>query len=347
MSLDGRGRRTTTASLALVALFTFFGVLLAPQAAHASACVGPAECCPATPVHTIDPPTTVRLGVVLVGLYNVNEKAGTWDADFYLDESWIARAGFTPETEIVNEVTRQSEQFDDTDFRDGGCLRSRRIHSTLRSSFNLRAFPFDHQRLKLELSDAEFTEGQLRYEPVPGVSALDDEVKDQLSSWKVSGPLVYTRKARIFHEEGAVPQYDYATFSVPVRRHITFHLTKFFLPLLVIVVVALTLFWIHPEDLNSKAAIGVTSLLAAIAFQLAEAGVPEVEYLTLADHVYALCYIMLAVSIMFAVYTNSLVRRNLKSAALRFDRICRIAFPLCLVVGLAFTVVHSASAGAP
>ena len=47
------------------------------------------------------------------------------------------------------------------------------------------------------------------------------------------------------------------------------------LPLLVIVAVAFTVFWIDPEDLSSKASIGVTCLLAAIAFQLAEAGTRE------------------------------------------------------------------------
>jgi hypothetical protein len=331
-----RVRVVVSATLSALAIFVGAGT------ANARTCDGPAECCSAIEAHVVRTPETVRLGVVLVGLYNVNEKSGTWDADFYLNESWIPTPGFTPETEIVNEVARQSEQFDDTELHDARCYRSRRIHSTLRSSYNLRAFPFDRQRLTLEFSDAEFDERLLGYEERPSVSALNDGAKDELSSWKIAGALGYSHQIRVFQEEGAAPHYDYATFSVPVKRHVTYHLTKFFLPLLVIVVVAFTLFWIHPEDLNSKAAIGVTSLLAAIAFQLAEAGtLPEVAYLTLADRVYALCYIMLAVSIMFAVYTNSLVRKNRKVAALRLDRICRMAFPVCLVFGLILAVVRS------
>lgn len=335
-------RRLGWMRVVLLALSTL-AVVFAPQTADARLCDGPAECCAPGTEHGLSASATVRLGVVLVGLYNVNEKSGTWDADFYLNESWVPRPGFTPETEIVNEVVRQSEQFDDTELRDGRCFRSRRIHSTLRNRFNLREFPFDHQRLTLELSDAEFDERLLRYDRIPSVSTLDEEAKEQLSTWKTTGPLDYSRQVRVFHEEGAAPQYDYATFSVPVRRHVTFHLTKFFLPLLVITVVAFTLFWIHPEDLNSKAAIGVTSLLAAIAFQLAEAGtLPEVAYLTLADRVYAICYILLAISIMFAVYTNALIRKRKKQEALRLDRICRVAFPVCLVVGLAMAAVWSA-----
>ena len=49
---------------------------------------------------------------------------------------------------------------------------------------------------------------------------------------------VYRRESRLFKWEEGVwgdkrPFYDYATFGVTVRRHTTFHLTKFFLPLLI------------------------------------------------------------------------------------------------------------------
>jgi branched-chain amino acid transport system substrate-binding protein len=329
-------------SLLLVALTV--ALSLAKPAVAGTSCNGPVECCPAAAARGAVPLQTVQLGIVLVGLYNVNEKTGTWDADFYLHESWRATPGFAPATEIVNEIARQSEQFDDTDLRDGRCTRSRRIHSTLRSAYNLRMFPFDHQRLTLELSDAESAEGSLKYAARPSVLALDDEAKDQLSSWRLDGDLGYSRRARAFAEADTPTEYDYATFSLPVRRHVAFHVTKFFLPLFVIVAVALTVFWIDPEDLSSKAGIGVTCLLAALAFQLAEAGnLPEIAYLTLADRVYAICYTTLAGALMFAVYGNSLVRKERRDRALRFDRNCRIGFPTALLVALVLAVVRAAT----
>ena len=335
---NGIGRALAT----LVAVLLTFAIT--PTAA-AKSCDGPDECCP-TEVRTPTSQQVVALGVVLLGLYNVNEKAGTWDADFYLNESWTPAAGFTPTTEIVNEVGRQSEQFDDTELRSGRCYRSRRLHSTLRSSYNLRMFPFDRQRLTLEFSDAEVVANLARYTDKPSVAALDDGTRGELSSWKVDGELTYSRRARVFAEDGTAAAYDYATFSLPVRRHVTFHLTKFFLPLFVIIAVAFTVFWIDPEDLNSKAAIGVTCLLAAIAFQLAEAGaLPEVAYLTFADRVYAVCYTMLAASLMFAVYGNSLVRKDRKERALRLDRLARLVFPGCTVLALILAIARSASQG--
>ena len=75
-------------------------------------CEGPASCCPATIAEDLPERVEVTVGIVLLGMYNVNEKAGTWDADFYLHEAWRPTPGFTPQTEVVNEAVRQSGQFD-------------------------------------------------------------------------------------------------------------------------------------------------------------------------------------------------------------------------------------------
>ena len=78
------------------------------------------------------------------------------------------------------------------------------------------------------------------------------------------------RDSRRFTGEEGRPLYDYATFSIPVERRTIFHIIKYFLPLFLIVVVGFAAFWIEPDDLNTQVSIGVTCLLAAIAFQFAE-----------------------------------------------------------------------------
>lgn len=130
-------------------------------------CSGPEVCCPDHQVESLDHVVEVKPGVVLLGISNVSEKSGTWDADFYLYEQWPPTPGFTPRTEVVNEVVRTSVSFDDTDLRDGVCNRSRRIHATLRSEFNLRTFPFDKQLLTLRLSDNEFDSKSVVYATKP------------------------------------------------------------------------------------------------------------------------------------------------------------------------------------
>jgi hypothetical protein len=313
--------------------------------ADGRACAGPPACCPATVASELPglpAPVDVAIGVTLVGLYNINEKAGTWDADYYLHETWPPTPDFTPQTEVVNEVSRQSQQFDETELRRGRCVRSRRVHSTLHSLYDLRTFPFDRQQLTLVLSDAAFTDGEARYADRPASTEIDDGARGQLAGWSFAENLSFTHAPRAFKGDDGAPLYDYATFSLPVRRLVSFHLTKFFLPLFVIVAVAFSALWIDPDDLGSRAGIGVTCLLAAIAFQLAEAGsLPAVPYLTLADRVYAICYFALAFTILASVVASRLAREKRKDRALLLDRRARRLFPAALLVALTVGVLRS------
>jgi hypothetical protein len=328
----------------LAAIFVTLTLLLCSRAALAveEKCSGPDECCPDKQINHLDHTVTVKAGVVMLGIANVSEKAGTWDGDFYLYESWPATPGFTPRTEIANEVARASTTFDDTELRKETCVRSRRIHATLRSELNLRLFPFDTQSLTLKLSDNQFDSTQLLYADTPQIAGIDDSVRGMVSGWHITREAAYAHVVTPFKWEEGAPSYDNATFSFTVARHVTFHLTRYFLPLLLILAVAFGAFWIDPEDLGSQMQIGVTCLLAAIALQFAEGGtLPEVSYLTLADRMYAVCYVGIAVAVLESIVVNAVARRGDKEKARRIDRVCRVAFPALVLVGLTVSTVRA------
>jgi hypothetical protein len=155
----------------------------------------------------------------------------------------------------------------------------------------------------------------------------------------VAPEVAYSRGARKFTGEAGSPLYDYATFSVPVTRRTIFHVTKYFLPLLLIVVVGFSVFWIEPDDLNTQVSIGVTCLLAAIAFQYAESStLPEVAYLTLADRVYVACYLAIVLTLLESVYAHSVVKKGHHPKAMRIERRSRIVFPLALIAAVGLSV---------
>ena len=309
-------------------------------------CSGPEQCCPAELSEKMSQKVTVSLGAVLVGLNNVAERSGTWDADVYLYETWPATPGFSPQTDVVNEVARVSEDdaFDLTTFDGTTCSRSRRLRLTLHTSYNLRRFPFDHQRLELELSDSEFDSSQVVYAAAPSIAGIDDRARDQLSAWKIEDDLSYERDIRAFRWEPGSPNYDYATFFVHARRHVSFHIARYFLPLFVLVASAFGVFWIDPEDLNTQVTIGVTCLLAVIAQQIVElSNLPEVAYLTFADRIYVISYVVIAASVFESLHTNALVRAGKRDLAVRIDYALRLFFPLFVVLAVAAAVVVSFS----
>lgn len=331
----------------LLAFATFACLVLLSTLAHAddkpATCSGPPECCPAALTEeTKDKVANVDIGVVLVGIYEVNEKAQTWSVDFYLTEGWAPLPGFAPATEIYNEVNRTAEQFDRTTLVNGKCHRERRIRSTLHNTYNLRAFPFDRQKLSIVFSDAVFPSNRVHYTDKPGPSGIDDVVLNQLSAWNLQETnLGYERTQRTYKFEDGAPAYDYATFSVDVTRHVSFHLGKFFLPLLVIVFISFSVFWIDPEDLGSSMSVGVTCLLAAVALQFTEEGsLPDVNYLTIADRAFTICYVLIGLAVLEAVWANRLVRTGAKEKAVLLDKRCRILFPIALAASLAVAMLQ-------
>jgi hypothetical protein len=154
--------------------------------------------------------------------------------------------------------------------------------------------------------------------------------------------LNYERTTRAFPWDPGAPDYDYATFSVTVRRHVSYHVSKYFLPLLLIVIVSFSVFWIDAEDLASEVQVGVTCLLAAIALQFAESNaLPDVSYLTLADRTYATSYVAIALSVLHVVFTNHLARTGRRTLAVRIDRWSRVLFPVGLVLALWMGIVRA------
>jgi len=103
------------------------------------------------------------------------------------------------------------------------------------------------------------------------------------------------------------------------------------LPLLV--AIAYSIFWVKPDDLGSAAGIGITCMLSIIAFQLAQADtLPHVPYLTIADRIYTICYILIAVALACAVLEAYWHRTGREQQADSVDRIGRKLFPVVFLV---------------
>lgn len=332
--------RPVASTRLLPALLAWAALLFVHPAFARERCEGPPECCPVEHVEHLPTRVTVSVGVVFVGLYNIDDRAQAWEADYYLYEAWAPTPGFTPQTELINETSSHAAHFDETVFEAGRCVRTRRLHSVLHSPFDLRLFPFDRQRLTLRLADAERSSGEVAFAATPYALSLGDDARGEALSWVVPPRPRYAVATRPFAHHPSAPGYDVATVTIDVARRPGFYLTRFFLPLLLILAVSFTVFWIHPEDLGAQAGIGVTCLLAIIAFQSGQSNtLPAVEYLTIADRIYATAYTLVALAVVESVYTNILARRGHHETATRIDRAARIAFPIGAIVFSAIGVL--------
>ncbi len=323
---DMRFTRRWSVLLALVSLS------IADTALAAGECEGPPECCVTQASSESGSPTRVRLGLRVMRIEKIAEQDGNYAGELTLTHKWPA-GGLRPNPQPRNAVD-VATSLDETRLRDGICYRERRLVGTFQTWFRLRRFPFDEHSLRLNLEDREHTPEELRYEAELWPNTISIDALRELTAWTIPVmPHIEEIKVSTFAFPMDAPHPQLILVHIPVVRHSWFYMTRFFVPLLLLVAIAYSIFWVKPEDLGSASAIGITCMLSIIAFQLAQADtLPRVPYLTIADRIYTICYILIAVALACAVLEAYWARTGREGRADSVDRIGRKLFPLVFVL---------------
>ncbi len=118
------------------------------------------------------------------------------------------------------------------------------------------------------------------------------------------------------------------TLAIDIKRKSGFYLWKILLPLLIIVMLSWSVFWMVEENFGMRVRLAATGVLTVVAYQFAVAkDLPRVGYLTLMDKITVISFMLLATTVMES-YIASRVRADDPDKALRIDRAARWIFPL-------------------
>ena len=324
----------------VVLLAVLTGALVLRDAVAQADCTAPAACCITSVANVTAPlPERVRIGVRFLRVDHVSERDGNFAADVYLITAYPA-GGLRPDLDIRNAGETPNIVDDRTLLQDGVCYRSRRVLDTFDTWYRLRRFPFDEQLLRIVLDDDDHTDREIVYDGTLWPQMITDEAYRELTSWRVAGyPMLHQRVTPWSFAPGGA-RIRHLTIELPVTRVWEFYLTRYFLPLLLIVALAFTLFWTKPEDLGSASSIGMTCVLAIIAFQLTQADtLPHVPYLTLADRIYVVCYVATAAALGIAVRASYIASAGRHDEAHQLHHRSRRWFPAVFVVSALVAIV--------
>ena len=167
-----------------------------------------------------------------------------------------------------------------------------------------------------------------------------------MQAWSFGAyPVVHQKNAAFKYHPSDTPS-RLLVVEIPVVREWKFFLSRYFLPLILIVALSYALFFIAPSDLTSSSSIGVTAVLAIIAFQITQADtLPKVGYLTLADKVYTVCYVFTGTALGLVIHASWLATHAKATRAERLYRLYRVAFPLLFVVSFGAAALSGWYAG--
>lgn len=290
----------------------------------------------------------VYTGVYLHDLARLELREGMVDVDFELWAKW--RGTLDPsELQIANAAELERELLSEE--RDGDWHAVRwRVRGTVRNEFPLQRFPFDEQVVAIAL---ELPEARGRLVPDAAGSGMAEDFS--LTDWLHEPELRPRTEARtvasdlgLLEREGLPSTVHRVAYEVRLVRPILTVALKLFLPLAIIALVAFIAFFLPADALDARASIGVTALLSCFAFQYTIAeSLPAVAYLTLADLLFLLAYVVSALALVETIAVHALARARRHVAATRTDRVSRVALPLLCALGVWLAVparVESAQA---
>ncbi len=130
-------------------------------------------------------------------------------------------------------------------------------------------------------------------------------------------------------------------FEIRIVRRYQYYLWKVFLPLLLMVMLSWTVFWIEISDLQNQIQISVITLLSVIAFSLAiSSSLPKIPYLTFADAFFLTCYILVFIAILEVMTVHVMHRTRGRDPGARLRSFSQWLVPLGFCLTLAAVILR-------
>jgi len=317
-----------------------------------------------------DGPVVVRASFEVHDINEINEEKETFEFTGVLTLKWHdKRQAFDPAAVGVNEKIYQGDyQFNEISpswfpqivlvnssgsieqqgvvlraLPDGTQTLMAKISAVAKTEFNLRRFPFDKQRLEavFEVLGFDDSEVVLQVEPETTHSVVGEL---WLPQWTITGigTSIRDRHASYAGRRGVASAF---VTSIDVQRE-SFYLSRLvILPLIVIVLLSFSVFWMDRSSLGDRISVSFIGILTAVAYQVVMNDIlPRIAYMTWINGFLNFSFLMMVGTVIINLVVGALDQQGRSELAHRVDRLCRWIFPLTyfalilILFGVAFLV---------
>lgn len=218
---------------------------------------------------------------------------------------------------------------------DGEVVYRQRLIGTFSQPLNLRRFPFDREVFAIKLIALGATTSEIEF--IQDADAISSGLKGatgrsptiSMQDWNVSELDSQTAPYSLLPGTD-LAGYDVAFAATRLPQH---YLLKVILPLILIVFMSWTVFWIDPTLGSSQISVAVTSMLTLIAYRFAiGTEVPKLPYLTHLDAFILAATVLVFLSLIEVMVTTRLALNNKVKTARSVDRHSRWVFPLTFAI---------------
>jgi len=336
---------------------TFFFILAAPAAVAIEAGM------PNPPAR----PTRVRCGLMILDVVGINDVEETFEAEIALVASWKdPRLAFDPEAEgtnqkifqgdfqfaeiftgwwpqllIINQVGRGDTNAIKIEINpDGQVTLLEQRNVLLETPMSLYDYPFDTQRLRAVMvpfgnsSDEVILEVDERY-----ADATNDYVRREqgvnVAGWDLRELAMATDETKL-NLGGDSTDFSRIVTTITLKRRNGQIIWNILFPLLVLVSMVWSIFWLDCDSLSDRLNISFIGVLTIVAYQFVVIDhMPRMSYLTFTDTLLLGSFLITTATILQSLFLGSLIRHGHRERADRIDWHCRWIFPLCYILMIA------------
>ena len=265
-----------------------------------------------------------------------------WLCDYEPDALWGSQKRLLdPGVEFYNRKDKpdfQSGLVDWVDIFSDGTIETR-LRDTAKfksNEFNFGKFPFDTQIISFELW-SEFPSTMISLAPSKSMQNYSDSLYDfegedgiVIPAWELKNVKFDTYE---YVEEDGFPYKGFRLF-LEVKRLSAYYIYKVIIPILLILSISWSVFWIDRSQLESKVNITMVALLSLIAYNLImDEVIPKLDYLTFMDAFILLSYLYTGAATILCVYSYYRYRKYRRKINL-VDYYAKFVGPISYIVGV-------------
>ena len=218
---------------------------------------------------------------------------------------------FYPTIEFYNKKTKTNVNLGgDADwvdiYSDGNVGTRLRDSAFFAADFDFRRFPFDDQVLQFELwSEWPSTLVELIPDPISmpvykETLYTDDGSSIQVPGWKINQVEYYNYD---YVDNDNLP-YQGFYLDIYIERQSSYYLFKIILPIIFILTISWSVFWVRGSQLEAKVNVTIVCLLSLIAYNfIIDDELPKLSYLTFLDCFILISYFYTGIATILCVYS--------------------------------------------
>lgn len=265
-------------------------------------------------------PGKVTIGIYVNDVQDIDFKTNSYMVDLYLWMRWTrADADPVKSIEFMNIFDPESQQKTvlldaPKAMPDGSQYNIIRYQGRFSKKFRLERYPFDMQYLEFIIEDTVAPASEQQF--VADKRAITVNPNMSLPGYRIATPAMTIADYTYPTDFGdlsvaSAESYSRAVVSVPISRPMFTLAIKTFGPILLIVICATLVFFIHPRFVEGRIGLAITALLTLVALQFtAAASLPDADYFTMLDKLYMLSYGFIIASLMRVVTASWDVGRD-------------------------------------